>query len=103
MHLSEKNKNRIYIALSIVCIVLSICIIAWVDRQEVDKKIAEQVELMCGQKNTEQKNNNNVPEIPASKISDPDAQISTKNEAETSLKNIDDLINSAGTDVSAVQ
>lgn len=98
MGLSEKNKNRIYLVLAIICIVLSIYIIAWIDRQEVDKKIAEQAELMCGQKNIEQKNNNSAQEMPDSKTSDPNAQIKTKNEAETSLKNIDNLINSAGAD-----
>lgn len=98
MRLSEKNKNRIYLVLSIICIVLSIYIIAWIDRQEVDKKIAEQAELMCSQKNIEQNNNNSVQEIPDSRINDPSAQIKTKNEAETSLKNIDNLINSAGVD-----
>lgn len=106
MQLNEKNKNRIYLILSIICIVLSIYIIAWIDRQEVDKEIAEQAELICGQKNTEQKNNNGIqemPKVPNSNASDPNAQINTMNEAETSLKNVDDLINSVGSDNFAAQ
>jgi hypothetical protein len=98
MQLSEKTKNGIYLTFSIIFIIISICIIAWIDRQEVDKKIAEQAELICGQKNTEQKNNNSAQEIPGSKINDPSAQVNTKNEAETSLKNVDNLINSVGAD-----
>lgn len=103
MPLSEKNKNRAYLILSIICIVLSICIIVWIDRREVDKKIAEQAELVCGQKNTEHKNGDGAQEMPNSNISDPNAQINTKNEAETSLENIDNLINSVGADNSAAQ
>jgi hypothetical protein len=98
MQLSEKNKNRAYLVLSIICIALIIYIIAWIDRQEVDKKIAEQAKLMCGQKNTEQKNNNSTQKMPDSKISDPSAQVNTKSEAEASLENVDNLITSVGAD-----
>jgi hypothetical protein len=103
MQLSEKTKNGIYLTFSIIFIVLIICIIAWIDRQEVDKKIAEQAELICGQKNANQKNNNSIQEVPTSNVNDPNAQINTKNEAETSLENVDNLINSVGADNSAAQ
>lgn len=103
MQLSGKNKNRAYIVLSIICIALIIYIIAWIDRQEMDKKITEQAKLMCGQKDTEQKNNNSAQEMPVGKTNDPNAQIKTKNEAEASLENVDTLINSAGADNFAAQ
>jgi hypothetical protein len=103
MQLSEKTKNGIYLTFSIIFVVISICIIAWIDRQEVDKKIAEQAKLICGQKNTEHKNGDGAQEMLNSNISDPNAQINTKNEAVTSLENIDNLINSVGADNSAAQ
>jgi hypothetical protein len=106
INIGEKNKNRLYLIFSVIFVTISIGLIAWIDRQEVDKKIAKQAELICGQKNTEQKNNNGIqemPKIPNGNVSDPGAQINTKNEAETSLKNVDDLINSVGADNSAAQ
>ncbi|MFZ2193882.1 MAG: hypothetical protein WAV31_06600 [Candidatus Moraniibacteriota bacterium] len=103
MQLSEKTKNKIYLTFSIIFVIISICIIAWIDRQEVDKKISEQAKLICGQKDAEQKNNSGVQEISNNKINDPNAQINTKNEAEASLRNVDNLINSVGVDNSATQ
>jgi len=103
INISEKNKNRLYLLFSVIFVIISIGIIAWIDRQEVDKKINEQAMLMCGQKNTEHKNGDDVQEMKNSNISDPNAQINTENEAVISLENIDNLINSVGADNSAAQ
>ncbi len=101
MQIGEKTKNVLYLSFSIIFVIISICIIAWIDRQELNKKITEQAELLCEQKNAGPKNN--VQEIPGNKTSDPNAQINTKSEARASLENVDNLINSIGTDNSTAQ
>lgn len=81
---------------SVIFIIISIGIIAWIDRQEVDKKINEQAALMCAQKNAiKQVDTNNSL---GNQSTDDNAPIKTKIEAGNSLKNVDDLINSVKDD-----
>ena len=91
------RKDKIYLFFSIIFVIVSICIIAWIDRQEVDKRISEQAALMCGQKNVSQKKDDQNPSS-ASQPYDANAPISTKKDAADTLNNVDTLMNSAGSD-----
>ncbi|MFA5961843.1 MAG: hypothetical protein WC848_04135 [Parcubacteria group bacterium] len=96
INISERNKNRLYLIFSVILIILIIGIIAWIDRQEVDKQINEQAALMCAQKNAIQKVGAN--DSLSNQPTNTNAPIKTKSEASNSLKNIDDLINSVKED-----
>ncbi|NTV41420.1 MAG: hypothetical protein HGA61_04065 [Candidatus Moranbacteria bacterium] len=100
LYISKNNKNKIYLTLSIACIVASLCAIAWIDRQEVDKKINEQAALICAQKNTIKQVGTN--DSLSNQPTDANASIETKSEAKNSLKNIDNLMNSVGSDSSTL-
>lgn len=90
--MSEKNKSRLYLIFSVIFILISIGVIAWINRQEVDKKINEQAALMSEQKNAAQQADTNA--SLGNQPTDANAPIKTKSEANDSLKNVDDLINS---------
>jgi hypothetical protein len=77
-------------------VAISIGIIAWIDRQEVDKKINEQATLMCAQKNAIKQVDTN--DSFGNQPTDANAPIKTKSEANNSLKNVDDLISSVQDD-----
>jgi hypothetical protein len=96
INISEKNKNRLYLIFSVIFIIICIGIIAWIDRQEVDKTINERAALMCAQKNAIKQIDTN--DSLGNQPTDANAPIKTKSEASNSLKNIDDLINSAKDD-----
>jgi hypothetical protein len=100
INISERNKNRLYLISSVIFVIISIGIIAWIDRQEVDKKINEQATLMCTQKNTIKQVGAN--DSLSNQSTDANAPIKTKNEANNSLKNIDNLMNSVGSDNSTL-
>ncbi len=96
LYISKNNKDKIYLVLSVACIIASLCIIAWIDRQEVDKKINEQAALMCAQKSMIKQVDAN--DLLSNQSADANVSIKTKSEASNSLKNVDNLMNSIGSD-----
>lgn len=91
------RKDKLYLFFSIIFVIASICIIAWIDRQEVDKRINEQAALICWQKNVSQKKDDQNPPS-ASQSYDANIPISTKKDAVDTLNNVNMLMNSAGSD-----
>ncbi|MCX6761259.1 MAG: hypothetical protein NTY33_00200 [Candidatus Moranbacteria bacterium] len=96
INISERNKNRLYLVFSVVFVIIIIGIIAWIDRQEVDKKINEQATLMCAQKNAINQVGTN--DSLSNQSIDANAPIKTKSEANNALKKVDDLIKSVKDD-----
>jgi hypothetical protein len=96
INISERNKNRLYLIFSVIFVIISIGIIAWIDRQEVDKKINERATLMCAQKNAIKQVDTN--DSLNNQPTDANAPIKTKSDANNSLKNVDDLVNSVQDD-----
>jgi len=101
LNISKSNKDKIYLSLSVACIIASLCIIAWIDRQELDKKIVEKAALICAEKNTARQSS--TQSQTNSQSTDANASIESKSEAEKSLENIDTIMKSVENDSLATQ
>jgi hypothetical protein len=90
----KNKKDIIYLFFTIIFYIVSITIIYWIDRNEVDKKIEEQAALMCKQKDLSKTVKEGNKEL-SSNLKDADAPITSKKDASNSLKGIDALVGSA--------
>jgi len=90
----KNKKDILYIFFSIIFYIASILVVVWIDRHEVDKKIGERAALMCKQKDLSKTVKEGSKEL-SSDLKDADAQITSKEDANSSLKGIDTLVGSA--------
>lgn len=89
----KNKKDIIYLFFTIIFYIVSILVIAWIDRHEIDKKIEERAALMCKQKDLSKTAKEENKEL-SSDLKDADAPITSKEDASNSLKDIDALIDS---------
>lgn len=95
------NKEKVYLLFSIIFVSVSIGIIAWIDRQEMDRKISEKAEMLCAQ-NNQTKQGDGVGSLDMSSVNDQSRdsknQIKNKSDADDSLVAVDSLMKSVEDD-----
>jgi len=89
----KNKKDIIYLFFTIVFYIASILIVVWIDRHEVDKKIEEKAALMCQQKDLSKTVKEENEELSSDLKGD--TPIMSKQDASSSLKSIDAIVDSA--------
>lgn len=91
----KSKKDIFYIFFTVVFYIASVAIIAWIDRQEVDKEVDKRANEICQKISSADKKTDK--KLPAGDVpKDANSPIISKKEASESLKNIDVLVNSVG-------